>query len=98
FIALRLPKLIRSPLARAGRKDLQSITAQAIGAFCGILHAACGGSVNSNAPGRQLRRPFRRGPLQNISFVRDRAAHSESIDADIPTARSPNLRCIRSER
>ena len=52
FAALRTAQVIRRPLTRAGRENLKSIAAQAIGALSGILHTAGARRMDANTASR----------------------------------------------
>ncbi len=79
FVAQGMAKLVRSPLARAGRKYLEGVAAQAVGALCGILRASSRGGMDADAPGSEAGRALRSGTGKNILFPSHGAGHVASI-------------------
>src|ERR1700691_2775706 len=92
-----MAEFVRRPLAWAGRKNLQRIAAQAIGALGGIVDSSGGGSVNSDAAGSKAGRAFWCGTGQDILLAGHGAWHEESIsrDEDFTDVAYLRLLCLR---
>ena len=79
FGALQLAQSIGGPLARAGRENLESVAAQAVGAFGGVRYTSGGRCVYANAAGSQAGRAFGRAATQDVLFAGEGAGHTKSI-------------------
>ena len=79
LIAQRMAQFIRSPLARARRKNLKRAAAQPIGAFGCVLNSTSRRGVDADAAGSSSRRLFRRGAVEDVLFPGLGAGHMESI-------------------
>ncbi len=79
FGALHLAQIIWGPLARAGRENLESVAAQAVGTFGGVLYTSGGRCVYANAAGSQAGRAFGRAATEDVLFAGKGAGHERSI-------------------
>ncbi len=79
FGALPLAQIIRGPLARVGRENLESVRAQAVGAFGGVLYPSGGRCVYANVAGGQAGRAFGWAATEDVLFAGEGAGHEKSI-------------------
>src|ERR1700745_1887158 len=69
------PKLVRTPLPRAGGEDLKRVAPKPVGSFSGILDAVLNRGMDPDAPRSSHRRLLRRRPLQRIFLGRAKNGH-----------------------
>src|SRR5437868_8286755 len=81
LVTLRATEIVGLPLARAGRKYLEGVAAEAVGSFGSILDSAGNRGVNAYAAGSQARRPFGRREIEDVLLAGDRTGHEISITA-----------------
>jgi hypothetical protein len=92
LLALRAGQLVRLPLSRAGRKNLERVATQAVRTFRRIGHASRGRGVNPDAPRGELGRPLGRGQqFENVLFFLSGIGHSNILSMQMSVSPGPTV-------